>query len=54
MLAAVIAISPLAIDMYLPAMSNIAAAFQTELPLAQQSMSVYLQGMRRVCCCLVH
>ncbi|WP_283164270.1 multidrug effflux MFS transporter [Shewanella corallii] len=44
MLAAVIAISPLAIDMYLPAMSNIAAAFQTELPLVQQSMSVYLAG----------
>ena len=44
LLAAIIAISPLAIDMYLPAMSRIAADLGTSLPLVQQSMSLYLAG----------
>ncbi|BDM64631.1 hypothetical protein NFHSH190041_20830 [Shewanella sp. NFH-SH190041] len=44
LLAAIIAISPMAIDMYLPAMTTIAAAFATDMVLVQQSMSLYLAG----------
>lgn len=44
MLAAIVAITPLAIDMYLPAMSVISAGFATEITLVQQSLSLYLAG----------
>jgi MFS transporter, DHA1 family, multidrug resistance protein len=44
MLAAIVAINPLAIDMYLPAMSAIARGFATDVTLIQQSLSLYLAG----------
>ncbi|WP_256260826.1 multidrug effflux MFS transporter [Shewanella sp. NIFS-20-20] len=43
-LAAIIAISPLAIDMYLPAMPSIASSLSTSTALVQQTMSLYLAG----------
>lgn len=42
LLAAVIAITPLAIDMYLPAMPAIAASLSTPISTVQQSLSIYL------------
>lgn len=44
MLAAIVAITPLAIDMYLPAMSTLALSFQTDITTVQQSLSIYLAG----------
>ncbi|GIU52640.1 Bcr/CflA family drug resistance efflux transporter [Shewanella sp. KT0246] len=44
MLAAIVAITPLAIDMYLPAMSNIAQTYSTHVTTVQQSLSIYLAG----------
>ncbi len=44
LLAAIIAVSPLAIDMYLPAMPTLAEHFSTEMPLVQNSLSIYLFG----------
>lgn len=44
MLAAIMAITPLTIDMYLPAMSIIAASFHSDVTTVQQSLSVYLAG----------
>lgn len=42
LLAAVIAITPLAIDMYLPAMQMMADDLHTSMALVQQSLSIYL------------
>jgi len=44
MLAAIVAITPLAIDMYLPAMARLASSFHTDITLVQQSLSLYLAG----------
>lgn len=44
MLAAIVAITPLAIDMYLPAMSTLAMSFHTDITTVQQSLSIYLAG----------
>ncbi|ABV87234.1 multidrug effflux MFS transporter [Shewanella pealeana] len=44
MLSAIVAITPLAIDMYLPAMATLAASFNTDITLVQQSLSLYLGG----------
>ncbi len=44
LLAAVMALSPLAIDMYLPAMPIIAEYLHTEMPMVQNTLSVYLLG----------
>jgi DHA1 family bicyclomycin/chloramphenicol resistance-like MFS transporter len=44
LLAAVIAVSPLAIDMYLPAMPQLSEHFSTLMPLVQNSLSIYLLG----------
>ena len=44
LLAAIIAVSPLAIDMYLPAMPELAEYFSTKMPLVQNSLSIYLLG----------
>ena len=44
LLAAIIAISPLAIDMYLPAMPIIAEQLSTDMPMVQNSLSIYLLG----------
>lgn len=45
LLAAVVAITPLAIDMYLPAMATIARELNTHIGMVQQSLSVYLVGL---------
>lgn len=44
LLAAIIAVSPLAIDMYLPAMPLLVEVFSTEMPAVQNSLSIYLLG----------
>ena len=44
LLAAIIAVSPLAIDMYLPGMPKLAEYFSTKMPLVQNSLSIYLLG----------
>ncbi len=44
MLAAIVAITPLAIDMYLPALTDIAATFSSDVTVVQQSLSTYLAG----------
>ncbi|WP_404339535.1 multidrug effflux MFS transporter [Pseudoalteromonas mariniglutinosa] len=44
LLASIVAITPLAIDMYLPAMLVIADALQTTMPNVQISLSLYLAG----------
>ena len=44
LLAAVMALSPLAIDMYLPAMPVIANDLHTQMPAVQNTLSVYLFG----------
>lgn len=44
LLASIIAVSPLAIDMYLPAMPILATQFSTDMPSIQNSLSIYLLG----------
>ncbi|MGL4517817.1 MAG: MFS transporter, partial [Shewanella sp.] len=44
MLAAIVAITPLAIDMYLPAMATLAIHFKSDITVVQQSLSLYLGG----------
>jgi len=44
LLASIIAISPLSIDMYLPAMPLLAEVFKTDIPTVQNSLSIYLLG----------
>ena len=44
MLSAIVAITPLAIDMYLPAMSTLASSFHSSVTTVQQSLSLYLAG----------
>ena len=44
LLASIVAITPLAIDMYLPAMLVIAGDLQTSMPNVQISLSIYLAG----------
>ena len=44
LLAAVLAISPLAVDMYLPAMPTLAEHLNTPMSMVQNSLSVYLLG----------
>lgn len=44
MLAAIVAITPLAIDMYLPAMATLAGSFHSDITTVQQSLSLYLAG----------
>ena len=44
LLASIVAITPLAIDMYLPAMSAIADSLNSDITRLQQSLSVYLAG----------
>lgn len=44
LLAAVMALSPLAIDLYLPAMPTIAQYLSTEVKLVQNTLSIYLLG----------
>lgn len=44
LLAAIIAISPLSIDMYLPAMPILAEQLSTDMPTIQNSLSIYLLG----------
>jgi len=44
LLASIIAISPLSIDMYLPAMPLLADIFDTDMPTVQNSLSIYLLG----------
>ncbi len=43
-LSAIVAINPLAIDMYLPAMTTLAESFDTSITTIQQSLSIYLAG----------
>ena len=44
LLASIVAITPLAIDMYLPALTEIATEFDTDVTIVQQSLSTYLAG----------
>lgn len=44
MLSAIVAITPLAIDMYLPAMAVIAQSFDSNITVIGQSLSIYLAG----------
>jgi len=44
LLASIMALSPLAIDMYLPAMPVLAEYLATDMPMVQNSLSVYLFG----------
>jgi DHA1 family bicyclomycin/chloramphenicol resistance-like MFS transporter len=44
LLASIIAVSPLAIDMYLPGMPELTQYFSTKMPLVQNSLSIYLLG----------
>ncbi len=44
LLACVMAMSPMAIDLYLPAMSVMSQAFSTTMPVMQNTLSVYLIG----------
>ena len=44
LLASIIALSPLAIDMYLPAMPVLAEYLVTDMPMVQNSLSIYLFG----------
>jgi len=44
LLAAIIAISPLAIDMYLPAMPILAKTLNTDISMVQNTLSIYLFG----------
>ncbi len=44
LLASILAVSPLAVDMYLPAMPVLAKHLGTDMPMVQNSLSVYLLG----------
>jgi DHA1 family bicyclomycin/chloramphenicol resistance-like MFS transporter len=44
LLAAILAVSPLAVDMYLPAMPTLAAHLNTPMSMVQNSLSIYLLG----------
>lgn len=44
LLASIMALSPLAIDMYLPAMPILAQYLETDMPMVQNSLSIYLLG----------
>jgi DHA1 family bicyclomycin/chloramphenicol resistance-like MFS transporter len=44
LLASIMALSPLAIDMYLPAMPILAEDLNTDMPMIQNSLSIYLLG----------
>lgn len=44
LLASIMALSPLAIDMYLPAMPILANHLHTDMPMIQNSLSIYLLG----------
>ena len=44
LLASIIALSPLAIDMYLPAMPILAEYLATDMPMVQNTLSIYLLG----------
>lgn len=44
LLASIMALSPLAIDMYLPAMPVLAEHLHTDMPMVQNSLSIYLLG----------
>lgn len=44
LLGAIMALSPLAIDMYMPAMSILAEYLSTDMPMVQTSLSIYLFG----------
>lgn len=44
LLASIMALSPLAIDMYLPAMPILAEHLNTDMPMVQNSLSIYLLG----------
>ena len=44
LLAAILAVSPLAVDMYLPAMPTLAKHLATDMPMIQNSLSIYLLG----------
>ncbi|PHR83497.1 MAG: Bcr/CflA family drug resistance efflux transporter [Colwellia sp.] len=44
LLASIMALSPLAIDMYLPAMPILAEYLATDMPMVQNSLSIYLFG----------
>lgn len=44
LLASIMAVSPFAIDLYLPAMPEIALYLNTEMPAVQNSLSIYLVG----------
>ncbi|MGN0920161.1 MAG: multidrug effflux MFS transporter [Cellvibrio sp.] len=44
-LASIIAITPLSVDMYLPAMDKIATEFDSHIGMVQQSLSTYLVGL---------
>jgi DHA1 family bicyclomycin/chloramphenicol resistance-like MFS transporter len=44
LLASIMALSPLAIDMYLPAMPILAEHLSTDMPMVQNSLSIYLLG----------
>ena len=44
LLASIMALSPLAIDMYLPAMPILAEYLGTDMPMVQNSLSIYLLG----------
>ena len=44
LLASIMALSPLAIDMYLPAMPILAEQLSTDMPMVQNSLSIYLLG----------
>jgi DHA1 family bicyclomycin/chloramphenicol resistance-like MFS transporter len=44
LLASILALSPLAIDLYLPAMPILATELNTDMPMVQNSLSIYLFG----------
>jgi len=44
LLAAILAVSPLAVDMYLPAMPTLAGHLNTSIAMVQNSLSIYLLG----------
>ena len=44
LLASILAVSPLAVDMYLPAMPTLAVHLNTPMSMVQNSLSIYLLG----------
>ena len=44
LLASILALSPLAVDMYLPAMPTLAGHLNTPISMVQNSLSIYLLG----------